>query len=62
MSMRLTCSLSTNSPGDYVVVAPQAADILSVALRTAYAQTTAEQDPFDDLIARLDQVAATPSR
>ncbi|WP_404371095.1 hypothetical protein AB5I39_03235 [Sphingomonas sp. MMS24-J45] len=43
-------------------MAPQAADILSVALRSAYREKPNTDDPFADLIYQLDRVEAVATR
>lgn len=62
MSMRPAFYRSTDRQCDYVVVAPQAADILSVALRSAYGEKPNADDPFADLIYQLDRIEAVATR
>ena len=47
------------SPG-YVVVAPQASDILAGTLRAAYAAELTAYEQFSDLIDRLDLIEIIP--
>lgn len=62
MSMRTVSFAPTAATGDYVVVAPQAADVLSVTLRAAYATELSAYEQFSDLIQQLDRIEAMPIR
>jgi hypothetical protein len=50
------------STGDYVVVVPRIADILSCTLRAAYATDPAACEQFADLIGQLDTIKVIPIR
>ncbi|WP_353203179.1 hypothetical protein [Sphingomonas sp.] len=58
--MRTALFDQTRRTGDYVVVAPQIADILSGTLRAAYATELAACEQFSDLISQLDAIDAIP--
>ena len=59
MSMRTALFEQTRRTGDYVIVAPQIADILSGTLRAAYVVKPAACEQFSDLIGQLDAIDAT---
>lgn len=58
MSMQPALHPLTDTQADYVVVAPQAADILTVALRSAFSDTAPGNDPFGELLRQLDRIDA----
>ena len=60
MSMHTALFDPTRRTGDYVIVAPQIADILSGTLRAAYATEPTAYEQFADLIGQLDTIDAIP--
>lgn len=62
MSMYTASYAPIATSGDYVLAAPQAADVLSATLRAAYASELTAYEQFSDLLQQLDQIEAIPLR